>query len=264
MRKALRKLEEAKRDEAVKEQEEARRELEKAKEELEQILRQLREEEIEHTLALLEGRFRRMLESQLKIYESTKLLEKLVAKDGSRKVDIQASKLGFDESKLAVDADRALLLLVEEGSSVAFPETVKQMRDEMRSVADRLASVKVGLITQIAEEEIIAALEDMITALQKAQQDLEEGDQDPPPPGQPVDPGDMPLVDEIAELKMIRGMQIRINTRTKRYSRLLVDRDDPVGTTLDEDLRRELLKLADRQKRIYGITRDLVIGKNQQ
>ena len=164
MRKALQKLEEAKRDEAVAEQEAATRELEKAKEELEEILRQLREEEIEHTLALLEGRFRRMLESQLKIYESTKLLAKLSANDSSRQIDIQASKLGFDESKLVVDADRALLLLIEEGSSVAFPETVEQMRDEMRSVADRLAAVKIGLLTQITAEQIIAALADMIAA----------------------------------------------------------------------------------------------------
>jgi hypothetical protein len=264
MRKALQKLEEAKRDEAVAEQEAATRELEKAKEELEEILRQLREEEIEHTLALLEGRFRRMLESQLKIYESTKLLAKLSANDSSRQIDIQASKLGFDESKLVVDADRALLLLIEEGSSVAFPETVEQMRDEMRSVADRLAAVKIGLITQITEEEIIAALEDMIAALQKAQQDLEDQKQQPPQEMKPINPDDIPLVDEIAELKMVRGLQIRINTRTKRYARLLVDLDDLVGTTEDEDLRRELLRLANRQERLYGITRDLVIGKNRQ
>ncbi|HJN11460.1 MAG TPA: hypothetical protein QF564_22450 [Pirellulaceae bacterium] len=265
MRKAQQKLEEAKRDDAVKAQEEARRELEKAKEELEEILRQLREEEVEHALAMLEGRFRRMLESQLKIYESTKRLEKIAADDRGRQVDIQASKLGFDESKLAVDADKALLVLVEEGSSVAFPETVQQMRDEMRSVADRLAAVKVGLITQTAEEEIIAALEDMITALQQAQQDMEEKKQSQPPQqSTPINPEDMPLVDQIAELKMIRGLQIRINTRTKRYARLLVDIDDPVGATTDGDLRRELSKLAERQERIYRVTRDIEIGKNRQ
>ena len=265
MREAQQKLEEAKRDDAVIAQEEARRELEKAKEELEEILRQLREEEVEHALAMLEGRFRRMLESQLRIYESTKRLEKIAADDRGRQVDIQASKLGFDESKLAVDADKALLLLVAEGSSVAFPETVQQMRDEMRSVADRLAEVKVGLITQTAEEEIIAALEDMIAALQQAQQDMEEKKQSQPPQqSTPINPEDIPLVDQIAELKMIRGLQIRINTRTKRYARLLKDIDDPVGATTDADLRRELFKLAERQKRIYRVTRDIEIGKNRQ
>jgi len=264
MRNAQRKLEEAKRDDAVKEQEEARRELEKAKEELEEILRQLREEEVEHALAMLEGRFRRMLEAQLKIYESTKRLDKISADARGREVDIQSSKLGFDEAKLAVEADKALLILVEEGSSVAFPETVQQMRDEMRTVSDRLAAVNVGVITQSAEEEIIASLEDMIAALQQAQQDMEEKKQNQQQqPSTPVNPEDMPLVDQIAELKMIRGLQIRINTRTKRYARLLEDMDDPVGSATDAELRQVLLKLAERQDRIFRVTRDIEIGKNR-
>ncbi len=264
MRDAQRKLEEAKRDDAIQAQEEARRELEKAKEELEQILRQLREEEVEHALAMLEGRFRRMLETQLKIYEATKRLDKLASEDRGRQVDIQASKLGFDESKLAVEADKALLMLVEEGSSIAFPETVQQMRDEMRSVADRLAAVKVGILTQTAEEEIIASLEDMIAALQQAQQDLEEKKQSQQQqPSRPPNPDDMPLVDQIAELKMIRGLQIRINTRTKRYARLLEDMDDPVGTATDIELRQVLQRLAERQERVFQVTRDIEIGKNR-
>ncbi len=263
MRRAQQKLEEARRQDATEEQEAARRELERAKAELEQILRQLREEEIEQTLAMLEGRFRRMLEAQLKIYESTKRLDKIPADKHGREVEIQASKLSFEESKLAVEADKALLILVEEGSSVAFPETVQQMRDEMENVADRLATVKVGLITQTAEEEIIAALEDMIAALEQAQQDLVENRQQRQQPPQPVDPMDMPLVDKLAELKMIRALQVRVNTRTQRYARLLENGDDLVGQALDQDLRDALLQLAERQDRIYRVTHDLVIGKNR-
>ena len=132
-------MSESKQKDATAEQEKAREELEKAKAELEQILRQMREEEIERTLAMLEGRFRRMLESELKIYESTKRLDKIPAAQRTRDIDIQASKLGFEQGKLAVDADKALLVLREEGSSVAFPETVEMMRDDMQQVADRLS-----------------------------------------------------------------------------------------------------------------------------
>ena len=35
-----------------------------------------------------------------------------------------------------LEADRAILLLREEGSSVAFPEVVQQMRGDMVRVAD--------------------------------------------------------------------------------------------------------------------------------
>ncbi len=264
MREAQKRLEEAKRDDAVDEQEKARHELEKAKAELEEILRQLREEEVGRTLAMLEGRFRRMLEKQLEIFESTKRLDKIALDERGRQVDIQAGKLGFEETKLAIEADKALLLLHEEGSSVAFPETVEMMRDDMQQVADRLSSTKIDTITQGIEEEIITALEEMIAALQQAQQDLEEKkQQDQQQQGRPQQPGEEPLVDQIAELKMIRALQMRVNTRTTRYAQLLANRDDLVGEADDEELRESLVQLGERQDRIHEVTKDIVLGKNK-
>jgi hypothetical protein len=117
------------------------------------------------------------------------------------------------------------------------------------------------MITQGIEEDIIASLEEMIEALQKAQQDLEEQQQQgQPPPGQPMD---MPLVDALSELKMVRALQMRVNTRTQRYAKLLDDMDDPTGQATDQDLQEALTKLAERQESIYQITRDLVLGKNK-
>ena len=263
MREAQKQLESASRDDAVEEQEKARHELEKAKAELEEILRQLREEEVGRTLALLEGRFRRMLEKQLEVFESTKRLDKVAPDERGRQVDIQASKLGFDETKLAIEADKALLLLHEEGSSVAFPETVSMMRDDMQQVADQLSSTKIGTLTQGIEEEIISTLEEMIAALQQAQQDLEEKkQQEQQQQKQMQRSGEEPLVDQIAELKMIRALQMRVNTRTTRFSRLLENSDDLVGEPDDEELRESIVKLSERQDRIHQVTSDIVLGKN--
>ena len=264
MREAQLKLAEANRKDASQEQQQAREELEKAKAELEQILRQLREEEVERTLALLEGRFRQMLDSQLRIYESTKRLDKVPADKRTRELDIQASKLSFDESKLAVDADKALLLLREEGSSVAFPETVELVRDDMLGVAERLSSAKVDRVTQGLEEEIIQSLEELIAALQKAQQELKEKkQQQPQQPMEPGDPSSRPLVDKLAELRMIRSLQFRVNARTQRYARLLEDVDDPVGRANNAELRQSILKLAEMEQRVFEITRNIVLGKNE-
>ncbi len=263
MREAEKRLKEAKRDEAVEQQEKARHELEKAKAELEEILRQMREEEVGRTLAMLEGRFRRMLDKQLEIFESTKRLDKIPPDERGRQVDIQSSKLSFEETKLAVEADKALLLLHEEGSSIAFPETVSMMRDDMQQVADNLASTKVGILTQGIEEEIITTLEEMIAALQQAQQDREEQKEQEQQEGQPQQPGDKPLVDAIAEIKMIRALQMRINTRTDRYSQLLTNSDDIVGQADDETLRDSLAKLGEREERVSEITKDIVLGKNK-
>ncbi len=262
MRQAQERLEEAQRDEALEEQEEARRLLEEAKAELEEILRQLREEEIQRTLAQLEDRFRKMLESQLKIYEETQRLDRIPDEQKGSQVVIQAGKLSLEQRRLVGEADKSLLLLREEGSSVAFPESVEQMRTDMEQVAERLAEAKVERITLGLEEDIIAALEEMIEALQKAQQEAEQRQQQPPPPGS-MNPQDQPLVDAIAELKMIRALQMRVNTRTQRYAGLLDDPEHPVGQATNDDLVQSLIRLAEREARIRQITRDIVLGKNK-
>src|SRR3546814_18020253 len=59
------------REQADEKQAEALRELEQAKAELEESLRQLREEEMARMLALLEARFRKMLDAQAQVYEGT-------------------------------------------------------------------------------------------------------------------------------------------------------------------------------------------------
>ncbi len=260
MQDAQKKLEEAKRKESAEDQRAAREELEKAKAELEEILRQLREEEIARTLAMLEARFRKMLEMQLAVYESTRRLDQLPEDKRGEPFLVQSGKLSNDERKIAIEAQKALTLLQEEGSSVAFPATVEVMHEDMEQVAERLADAKVDDITIGIEEDIIAALEELIEALQKAQQDLEQQQQQQQQ--QPQDQ-EQPLVDQIAELKMIKALQERVNKRTVRYSRLLNDDQDPVGQAESADLADALRNLGQRQQEVFRITRDIVLGKNK-
>jgi septum formation topological specificity factor MinE len=262
MKDAQKRLEEAKRNESVEDQRKAREELEKAKAELEEILRQMRQEEVARTLADLEARFRRMLEAQLKVYESTRRLDQRPETDRGETFIVQAGKLSSDERNIANEAQRALSLLIEEGSSVAFPATVEQMHEDMLAVVNRLAEVKVDDITIGYEEDIIAALEELILALQKAQQDLEQQQQQQQQQEQQQQQ-DQPLVDELAELKMIKSLQERVNKRTVRFARLLDDDQDAVGQAEAAELVDALQKLSDRQQEIFRITRDLVLGKNQ-
>jgi hypothetical protein len=70
-------------------------------------------------------------------------------------------------------------------------------------------------------------------------------------------------VDQIAELKMIKALQERVNKRTVRYSRLLSDDQDPVGQAESTDLVDALRKLGERQQEVFRITRDIVLGKNK-
>jgi hypothetical protein len=257
MNEAKKKLDEARRQEAVDKQEEAVRELEQAKSELEEILRQLREEEVERLLALLESRFRKMLQMQEEVYESTVRLDKIPAAERTHNQEIESSRLSSKESQIVVEVDKAALLLREDGGAVAFPEAVEQMRDDMQQIVSRLAASNISKITQGIEEDVISALKDMIAALKKAQKDQENKKKksSESQSGQPAEP---PLIDNLAELRMIRTLQMRVNTRTERYSRL-VEGEQAENAELVEALRR----LAERQERIHRVTRDLLLEKNK-
>lgn len=257
MKEAQRKLEEAKRNEAKDKQDEALRELEQAKAELEEILRQLREEEIARMLAALEARFRKMLQAQIAIYEGTKRLDRIPEKDRDRDDEIESGRLSRKEAELVAEADRALALLADDGSAVAFPEAILEVREDMEQVVVRLAQFKVNFVTQGIEEDIIAALEEMIEALKKAQKE-QQNRQQPPGQSQEGQQQEAPLVDQIAELKMIRALQMRVNRRTQRYGEL-VKQEQAEQPELMEALRR----LAEREDRIYRVTRDIVTGKNK-
>lgn len=256
MREARQKLEEAKRNDAVKDQEEAIRQLQQAKAALEEILRQLREEEMDRVLAMLEVRFRKMLQMQREVLEGTVRLDKIPEPQRTHEHDIEAGGLSGKEAQIVGETDRALLVLREEGTAVAFPEALSQARQDMQQVVDRLAESKVNKITQNLEEDVIAALEEMIEALKKAQKKLEDRKQRPSmPSGEGMS---TPLVDTLSEIKMIRTLQMRVNSRTERYSKL-IDGEQAEKADLVEALRR----LAERQARIFEITRDLELGKNQ-
>jgi len=259
MRQAEKELEQAKRDQATEKQREAEENLRAAIDRLEKILRQLREEEMQRELARLEARFRKMAEMQSKVLDDTVALSATPKSQRNRQTDLKSGELAFEEKKITLEADRAMLLLREEGSSVAFPEVVSQLRDETVRVADRLSQSQIDAVTQGIQQDILAALEEMIAALQKAQRDLEKQrqDQQQQPPSQ-SGPGEQPLVQALAELKLIRTMETRVKTTTERYSDLLQS-----GETSGEEVLPLLQNLSERQNRLYQITRDLVLKRNQ-
>ncbi|MCH2114767.1 MAG: hypothetical protein MK171_07660 [Pirellulales bacterium] len=256
MQQAKSRLDQAQRENAMEKQEQALRELEQAKAELERILRQLREEELERTLVLLESRFRKMLDDQIVIYNETKKLALRQGQAPRHEVEIASGRLGRREESIVRDADRALVLLREDGTSVAFPEAVVQTRNDMATVARRLGDVKLEKLTQGLEEDIVESLEEILAALQQALKELRE--QQAQQQAEGGQPGEKPLVDQLAELRMIRALQSRVNRRTQRYGELLGERQ-----AVEEGLRKALAELGRRQESIFHATRDLESGRNK-
>jgi hypothetical protein len=256
MQQAKEQLEKAQREGAVEEQRKAVQELEQAKAELERVLRQLREEEMERTLTMLAARFKKMLESQIKVHDGTVRLDHVAEANRGHDDEIESARLSREETAIAQEAEKALLLLREEGSSVAFPETVSLMHEDMQQVVTRLGDFKVGTVTQGLEQDIIEALEETIAALQQA---INDHDKKKSPAGQSQagEPNEPPLVEKLAELKMIRALQMRINRRTQRYGELIE------GEQADKpELVEALNRLADRQQRVFQATSDLSQSRN--
>ncbi len=261
MEKAVEELEEDKRPDAVKEQRAAEEELAAAVEELERILQQMREEEAERQLADLQSRFRRMLTMQTQILtETEKYAHENVSVD-PRQRELQSVKLSIEERKVLIEGQRAMLLLEEEGSSMAFPEAVEQINSDLAILielfnASRLDAANVDLQTQV-----VSTLEELIEALTKAQKDAEKKKQDKQQNAQQGNPPEQnqQLVDALAELRLIKTLQLRINKRTLSLAEQAGAVDDPLGPINDPLLTRQVRELSDRQMRVERVIRDIVL-----
>ncbi|HMC90532.1 MAG TPA: hypothetical protein VKI17_13340, partial [Gemmataceae bacterium] len=213
-------------------------------------------EKLEEARKKLEERCQRMLSIQLDVYDKTMNLDKEIAQNGEKKAtreeEQRSLRLSDKEADITREADYCLKLLENEGSAIAFVEVFTQVREDSRNVARRLSKADVGSVTQIVEQDIIALLKEMIEALKKASKGGGSGNGGGNPPNGS-------LIDLLAELKMIRSMQIRVNTRTLTYARQYQGEQ-----ANDPDIRKELEGLADRQARIFDATNNLARGKAEQ
>jgi len=259
MKQAEQELKSGEREKTVEKQQEAEEDLRQAIDRLERILRQLREEEMLRELAKIEARLRKMAAMQSKVLDDTITLASTPKSQRNRQTDLKAGNLAFEEKKITLEADRAMLLLREEGSSVAFPEVVSQIRLDTAHVAERLGETKIDAVTQGIQQDILSALEEMIEALQKAQRDLEKKQQEQQQgEGQQGSQQEPPLVEALAELKLLRTMEKRVKSTTSRYSNLMES-----GESSIEEVMPLLQDLSERQNRLYQITRDLLLKRNQ-
>ena len=235
--------------------------LEKAKKKLEDLLNQIREEELERLLAALQARCEKMLAMQIQVLAGTETVFKAIESHKDKKparADQQKSlQLSDDEKEIVAEATKAIEMLEAEGSAVAFPEVFKQVREDMKHVQRRLGVVDTGVVTQAIEKDIIDTLKEMIEALKKARQEL-DNKKNPPSNNPPPPPQDQKLLDQIAELKMIRSMQIRVNSRTEIYGKQY--NGEQAG---EPAIVRELRNLSERQERIFEVTNRIAKGDNK-
>ncbi|MEC7602503.1 MAG: hypothetical protein VX668_00675 [Planctomycetota bacterium] len=238
---------------ANREQNEAIKNLNEALEEIENRLSQLKEETQEEKLARLGARFTEMLARQQVVSAQTlELDEKQIATGTLRRSDrLALAKLASEENALAEMSQEAYDLLVEDGTSVVFPRIVEDLKTDLQQCADGLKKQRTDSLTQLVQSEVETTLEELISALQRAQKEKQENDEGGGSSGGGGG-GNQPLLPPSAELKALRSAQMRVNRRTKQ-----VDQLREVITT-DPQIRAEIQNLFGRQAKIVEMTDEMI------
>lgn len=181
----------------------------------------------------------------------------------------RANELSREQTVSLREAESALKLLEEDGTGVAFIESMGQIKKDMGSVALRLDVYDVGKLTQKIADDVVESLKDMVQALEKAVDENEKPPM-PPPPGPGPRPGPKPpLVNLLQQLKMIAAMQKRVNGRTALYARRFSGEQAPMPEGVKdarerkrlEIVRKEMGELSGRQASIRKVIRGLGLQK---
>ena len=245
MKDAAEKMEQNDGQQAQKKQKQAKEKLREAMEEIEERLAQLREETREEKLARLESRFAEMLDRQRSASITTIELDdrKSNLSHVRRRDEVLVLRLATEEAEIAELSRQARDLLIEDGTSVVFPEVVLDLQSDLDSVADLLQQQRTGQYTQLVQREIESTIEDLIDALKKAQKEGDGGGG-----GGGGGGGKQPLLKKSAELKVLRIRQKRLNRRTAKIDSLRKNSD------IGDELGKEIDNAAAAQRKILEMT----------
>ncbi len=234
---------------AQQQQKQAEQKMEEAIEEIEDRLSQLREETNEEKLARLEARFREMLDRQNVASVMTIEIEDKRANLGQIRLRDQLLilRLATEELEIRELGQQAYDLLLEDGTSIVFPEVVQDLRVDLESAAELLQAERTDPYTQLVQKEVETTIQDLIDALKEAKQEGKKSGG-----GGGGGGGKQPLLKKSAELKILRMRQRRLNRRTKK---LEIMREQPAMVDVVE---KEIGDAATMQKKILEMTDNIL------
>ena len=251
MEKALENLKEQEREKALENEDAAIEELHEAAARLEETLKQLREEEKEMLLASLEARLQRMLVAETQLREGTITLAATPQKDWLDQYYGRCRELAQQQSELTLQCSQTVSLLREDGTSVAILLAVEDVEADMGSVSGWLQESKVGELTQSVQSDIIESLKQLIETTQKEMQEMKEEQQQQQQ--QQRSEQKQGLVELMAEIRMLRNLQLQVNRRTKQVDGLL----QKAATDDLPALQKQVHELSLRQHRLTQSAREL-------
>lgn len=222
------------------------------REEQEKLLEQVRAEVKKR---VLEG-LTTMLERQIAIRESTVTLAPKV-RDGSRNAIKALGSLGTAEGDIAQIADDLITLTEETEFGIALPAALQVVRDQMVDVQGALTGGDASDKVVNAEKQIESDLQDLLDAMKRMPT------KGKPPKGKPQKgqrDRERELNRLLAELKMIRLMQLRVNRETLTVDRTRQDALEAATAKIE----REIEGVADRQVHVRDATEKLAEDRGDE
>lgn len=197
-----------------------------------------------------------MLEKQVAVREATQTLVPQVEK-GSRQAVASVVGLGKAEGRI-VDVANEILSLVEETEfGIALPAALRSVKRSMTSVQGVLADGKASTEVVAAEQQIEADLTALLEAMKQlpSTQPPKSGNQK----GSPQD-RERELNRLIAELKMIRILQVRVNDDTVQVDGERTAEQNAIAARL----RQEIEAIEERQDEVRDATERLSLERAEE
>ncbi|HZZ29936.1 MAG TPA: hypothetical protein VFE46_18210 [Pirellulales bacterium] len=203
---------------------------------------------------VLEG-ITEMLERQVTVRESTQRFAPRL-KEGSRQVLTSVVALSKSEEQI-MQIDDGLISMVEESEfGIALPATLRAVDEEMDDVKQQLAAGEATEDVVSAEKQIESDLKELLECM-KQLPSSGKSDNKKSPDGQDRQ---RELNRIIAELKMIRMLQTRVNRDTKHTDDDRTARADH----LSAELQQRLQALHDRQQDVEDVTDKLITERGNE
>ena len=192
---------------------------------------------------VLEG-ITEMLERQTAVRESTERFSPKM-KEGSRQVVTSVVALSKSEDQIIQIGDSLLALVEETEFGIALPAALRSVVDEMDGVKQQLAAGEATDEVVAAEKQIEADLKELLNCMKQLPSSA-KSDQSKAGNG---DDRERELNRIVAELKMIRMLQNRVNRDTKQ-----TDEKRAETERLSAQLRQTIQAIHDRQADVHDVT----------
>lgn len=201
-------------------------------------------------LASIEQMLRQILTAQEGVSGSTRQVHEATAENGlTRSERLRLAELSDAEGAIAEDVSEVREMLYEEGSTVVFPGVLEEVHGELGEIQRRLAENDAGGETQQRQANVESDLRAMLEAVRdELSRRRREGGGGQCPGGG----GESPLIPPVAELRMLRLLQLRIISRTQGLAAAAES-----GELSEDAIAERHKELAERQSKLRRMTQDV-------